>query len=218
MGRPVSQTPGEIRGTLERAAYMISIAESSLADVSLADTDKPGFRRFIKRVPLGTVLVIAPWKYVPALSHPPSLLTQRSYPYLTSINSVLPALIAGNSIILKPSPQTPLAAERFALAWTRAELPVDLLQVAHLSPGLAAFAVAHPKVDFVSFTGSVAGGKVVAQAAAGSGFTGVALEVRPLCGLWAVRSELAMRVCSSVGRTRRMFVRMQNSTILLLNW
>ena len=62
--RPVSQTPGEIRGTLERAAYMISIAESSLADVSLADTDKPGFRRYIKRVPMGVVLVIAPWKCV----------------------------------------------------------------------------------------------------------------------------------------------------------
>ncbi|EPS94294.1 hypothetical protein FOMPIDRAFT_101659 [Fomitopsis schrenkii] len=161
MGRPVSQTPGEIRGTLERAAYMISIAESSLADVSLADTDKPGFRRYIKRVPMGVVLVIAPW----------------NYPYLTSINSVLPALIAGNSVILKPSPQTPLAAERFALAWTRAELPTDLLQVAHLSPELTAFAVSHPKVDFVSFTGSVVAGKAVAQAAAGSGFKGVGLEL-----------------------------------------
>lgn len=59
---PVSQTPGEIRGLLERADYMLSIAESSLSDVSLTDTDKPGFRRFIKRVPLGVMLVIAPWK------------------------------------------------------------------------------------------------------------------------------------------------------------
>lgn len=108
---------------------------------------------------------------------------RHSYPYLTSINSVLPALIAGNSVILKPSPQTPLAAERFALAWTRAGLPTDLLQVVHLSPELTAFAVAHPKVDFVSFTGSVAGGTAVAQAAAGSGFKGVGLEVRSLCGM-----------------------------------
>lgn len=61
--RPVSQVPGEIRGTLERADYMLNIAESALADVSLANTDKPGFRRFIKRVPLGVVLVVAPWKY-----------------------------------------------------------------------------------------------------------------------------------------------------------
>jgi acyl-CoA reductase-like NAD-dependent aldehyde dehydrogenase len=60
--RPVSQNAGEIRGTVERAKYMLSIAESSLADVSLQDTDKPGMRRFIRRTPLGIVLIIAPWK------------------------------------------------------------------------------------------------------------------------------------------------------------
>jgi acyl-CoA reductase-like NAD-dependent aldehyde dehydrogenase len=60
--RPVSQNAGEIRGTIERAKYMLSVAESSLADVGLQDTDKPGFRRFIRRTPLGVVLVIAPWK------------------------------------------------------------------------------------------------------------------------------------------------------------
>ena len=59
--------PGEVRGFLDRADYMLSIAESALSDVSLADTDKPGFKRYIKRVPLGVVLVIAPWKY----AHPP---------------------------------------------------------------------------------------------------------------------------------------------------
>lgn len=62
MGRPVSQGAGEVRGTIERANYMLDIAESALQDVSLTDTDKPGFRRFIKRTPLGVVLVIAPWK------------------------------------------------------------------------------------------------------------------------------------------------------------
>lgn len=162
MGRPVSQGAGEVRGTLERAEYMLSIAESCLADVSLEDTDKPGFRRFIQRTPLGVVLVIAPW----------------NYPYLTSINSVLPALIAGNAVILKPSPQTPLTAERFSLAWTRAGLPQDLLQVIHLSPSLTSFAVQHPSVAFVSFTGSVPGGRAVDQAAASAqDFKGVALEL-----------------------------------------
>jgi acyl-CoA reductase-like NAD-dependent aldehyde dehydrogenase len=61
-GSPIAQNAGEIRGFLDRAAYMLSIASASLADVSLEDTDKPGFRRFIKRTPLGVVLVIAPWK------------------------------------------------------------------------------------------------------------------------------------------------------------
>ncbi|KAI0764146.1 NAD-aldehyde dehydrogenase [Trametes elegans] len=162
MGRPVSQVPGEIRGTLERANYMLSIAESALADVSLADTDKPGFRRFIKRVPLGVVLVVAPW----------------NYPFLVMINSVLPALIAGNAVIIKPSPQTPLAAERLASAFHKAGVPRDLLQVIHLSPELTSAAVKHPLVDFVSFTGSVSGGRAVDIAAAeAEGFKGVGLEL-----------------------------------------
>jgi acyl-CoA reductase-like NAD-dependent aldehyde dehydrogenase len=101
-----------------------------------------------------------------------------SYPYLTSINSVLPAIIAGNTVLLKPSPQTPLTAERLSLALHRAGLPGNVLQVLHLSPPLTTFVVQHPLVDFVSFTGSVAGGHLVEKAAVEApGFKGVALEV-----------------------------------------
>ncbi|KZS95332.1 succinate semialdehyde dehydrogenase [Sistotremastrum niveocremeum HHB9708] len=162
MGRPVAQNAGEIRGTLERAKYMISIAESSLADVPLTDTDKPGFRRYIRREAVGVVLIIAPW----------------NFPYLTSINSVLPALIAGNAVILKPSPQTPLTGERFAQAFYNAGLPKDLLITLHLTPELTQYAVQHPLVNFVSFTGSVAGGRAVERAAAqAKTIKGVALEL-----------------------------------------
>ncbi|ESK97711.1 aldehyde dehydrogenase [Moniliophthora roreri MCA 2997] len=162
MGRPISQCPGEVRGFLDRADYMLSIAQSSLADVGLEDTDKPGFKRYIKRVPLGVVLVIAPW----------------NFPYLVSINSVLPALVAGNAVIFKPSPQTPLTAERFALALTRAGVPKDIIQVIHMSPSLSSFAISHPGVNFVSFTGSVVGGRSVEEAAVKApGFKGVALEL-----------------------------------------
>ncbi|KAL5638943.1 hypothetical protein ACGC1H_003345 [Rhizoctonia solani] len=161
MGRPVSQNAGEIRGTVERAKYMLSIAEQSLAPVELKDTDKPGFKRYIKREPLGVVFVIAPW----------------NFPYLTKINSVLPAIIAGNSVILKPSPQTPLTAHRLQSAFEKAGLPADVFLVTHLSPELTAHLVEHPKVDFVSFTGSVANGKAVAQSAVKTGFKGVALEL-----------------------------------------
>ena len=168
---------------MDRARYMISIAESCLADVSLKDTDKPGFKRYIKRTPLGVVLVIAPWKsvslYLPN-GTPAPILTARSlsYPYLVSINVVLPAIIAGNSVLLKPSPQTPLTAERFALALTRAGVPSTVIQVVHLSPKLTEYAIKHPKVDFVSFTGSVTGGKFVQEVAShADGFKGVALEV-----------------------------------------
>ncbi|KAF8908592.1 succinate semialdehyde dehydrogenase [Gymnopilus junonius] len=162
MGRPVSQGAGEIRGFLERAKYMLDIASSSLADVTLESTDKPGFRRYIKRDPLGVVLVIAPW----------------NYPYLVSINSVLPAIIAGNAVVFKPSPQTPLTAERFALALTRAGVPEHVIQVVHMSPELVKHAIDNHDIDFVSFTGSVVGGRSVAQTAANAhGFKGVALEL-----------------------------------------
>ena len=164
---------------MERAGYMLDIAQESLGDVSLSSTDKPGFRRFIKRVPLGVVLVIAPWKYVPPLPLLPQQTThQTSFPYLTSINSVLPALIAGNAVILKPSPQTPLTAERFASALYKAGVPQDLIQVIHMSPELVNHTIAHPSIDFVSFTGSVSGGRAVAEASAvAPGFKGVGLEL-----------------------------------------
>ncbi|KIY70852.1 succinate semialdehyde dehydrogenase [Cylindrobasidium torrendii FP15055 ss-10] len=162
IGRPISQGAGELRGTLERADYMISVAEAALADTPLTDTDKPGFRRYIKRVPLGVILVIAPW----------------NYPFLTTVNSVLPGIIAGNAVLLKPSPQSPLAAERFALALTKAGVPADIIQVLHLSPELVKHTVEHPSVKFVSFTGSVAGGQAIEEAATASkSFKSVALEL-----------------------------------------
>ncbi|KIJ67250.1 hypothetical protein HYDPIDRAFT_107992 [Hydnomerulius pinastri MD-312] len=162
IGRPVTQTPGEIRGFLSRAEYMLSIAESSLSDVSLKDSDAPGFRRYIRREPLGIVFVVAPW----------------NFPYLVSINSVLPAIVAGNAVLLKPSPQTPLVAERFADALHKAGVPKDIIQVLHLSPSLTSYVVQHSLVDFVSFTGSVVGGQAVDRAAVeAAGFKGVALEL-----------------------------------------
>ncbi|KAG2136749.1 succinate semialdehyde dehydrogenase [Suillus cothurnatus] len=153
MGRPADQCWGEFRGFLQRAAYMVDIAESY---------NQPGFSRSIKRVPLGVILVIAPW----------------NYPYLVMINSVLPALIAGNAVILKPSPQTPLTAVRFKEALNNAGFPTDLIQVVHLSPPLTRYVVQHKLVDFVVFTGSVAGGKAIETAAvAADGFKGVGLEL-----------------------------------------
>ncbi|KAJ6486713.1 succinate semialdehyde dehydrogenase [Mycena sanguinolenta] len=162
MGRPTSQGAAEVRGFLERAKYLLSIAESSLSDITLEDTDKPGFRRFIKRVPLGVVLVVVPW----------------NYPYLTAVNSVFPAILAGNTVLLKASPQTPLSAERFALCLHRAGVPKDVMIVLHLPPKLTTQVIQSPLVNFVSFTGSVVAGRAVDEAAVtASGFKGVALEL-----------------------------------------
>ena len=85
MGRPIRYGKGEVAGTLYRARHMIAIAGTALADVDCKDTDLPGFRRFMKKTPLGPILVIAPW----------------NYPMLCTVNSVLPAILAGNTVILK---------------------------------------------------------------------------------------------------------------------
>ncbi len=158
MGRPVAQTPGEVGGFEERARYMIGIAGEALADVRPAP--KAGFTRFIRREPLGTVLVLSPW----------------NYPYLTAVNAVIPALMAGNVVLLKHAEQTALCAERLAEAARAAGLPEGVFQALHLTHEAVGAMLRAGAVDFVAFTGSVAGGRAVSQAAAAS-FTGVGLEL-----------------------------------------
>src|ERR687898_2653452 len=108
MGRPIRYSPGEVRGFEERARHMIAAAPRALADLDAGP--KQGFRRFIRREPVGVVLVIAPW----------------NYPYLTAVNAVVPALMAGNAVLLKHSHQTPLCAERMEEATEAARLPNGL--------------------------------------------------------------------------------------------
>jgi acyl-CoA reductase-like NAD-dependent aldehyde dehydrogenase len=159
MGRPVRYTPNEIRrGFAERARYMARIAPDALADIPIAPA--PGFTRFIRREPVGVVLAIAPW----------------NYPYLTSVNWVVPAVLAGNSVILKHSAQTPLCAERYAQGFRDAGLPDNVFQFLHAEHDDVNRIVADPRVDFVAFTGSVEGGHAVQRAASGR-FIGVALEL-----------------------------------------
>ena len=148
MGRPVGQCPGEVAGFEERARHMIAIAPEALGDIAVEP--KEGFTRFIRRDPLGVVFVVAPW----------------NYPYLTAVNAVIPALLAGNAVLLKHSHQTPLCAERFAEAFEAAGLPAGLFRHLHLSHAATAKLVGSEGVDFVSFTGSVPGGHAVQEAAA----------------------------------------------------
>jgi acyl-CoA reductase-like NAD-dependent aldehyde dehydrogenase len=158
MGRPARHAPSEIRGFEERARYMLGIAAEALAP--LDPGAKPGFRRSIRRVPLGVVAVVAPW----------------NYPYLTSVNAVLPALAAGNAVVLKHSHQTPLAAERYAEALAAAGLPAGVFQYLHLTHEDTARLLADGRVAGVAFTGSVAGGRAVVQATAAS-FATAGLEL-----------------------------------------
>ncbi len=157
MGRPV-RYGGEIGGVRERANYMADIAATALAPVVVEDS--AAFTREIRREPVGVVFTIAPW----------------NYPFLTAINSVAPALIAGNAVILKHASQTLLAGERLAEALHSAGVPEDVFQNVVLDHATTEALIAERAFGFVNFTGSVGGGKAIERAAAGT-FTGTALEL-----------------------------------------
>jgi acyl-CoA reductase-like NAD-dependent aldehyde dehydrogenase len=158
MGRPV-RFGGEFRGVEERTRYMVGIAETSLADLAPED-DRAGFRRVIRREPIGIVLVIAPW----------------NYPYLTAVNTIVPALVAGNAVLLKHASQTILVGERFQMAADRAGLPPGLFQHLILSHEQTTRILSAGLVDHCNFTGSVVGGRAIERAAAGT-FTTLGLEL-----------------------------------------
>jgi acyl-CoA reductase-like NAD-dependent aldehyde dehydrogenase len=158
MGRPVRYGAGEVRGFEERARYMIGIASPALADIDPGPKD--GFVRYIKRDPVGVVFTIAPW----------------NYPYLTAVNSVIPALMAGNTVVLKHAASTLLVAERFQEAFDRAGMPKGVFQHLVLSHPQVGEIIAAGLASMVCFTGSVAGGKAMEEASAGR-FINVGLEL-----------------------------------------
>ncbi|MFW8595692.1 aldehyde dehydrogenase family protein [Cribrihabitans neustonicus] len=157
MGRPV-RYGGEFGGFNERASHMAKIAKDALADIEVGEDET--FKRYIKRLPHGVVLVVAPW----------------NYPYMTAINTVAPALIAGNTVVLKHATQTLLVGERMAQAFHSAGVPQDVFQNVFLDHDTTSELIANRAFNFVNFTGSVGGGKAMERAAAGT-FTGVGTEL-----------------------------------------
>ncbi|NWO09987.1 aldehyde dehydrogenase family protein [Chromohalobacter salexigens] len=157
MGRPV-RYGGEFGGFEERGSHMAAIAEEALADIAVGEDAT--VKRYIKRIPHGVVLVVAPW----------------NYPYMTAINTVAPALIAGNSVLLKHATQTLLAGERMARAFHSVGVPEAVFQNVFLDHATTSTLLADSAFDFVNFTGSVGGGRAMEQAAAGT-FTGLGLEL-----------------------------------------
>ncbi|RJE24307.1 Aldehyde dehydrogenase [Aspergillus sclerotialis] len=162
MGRPIAYTPVEVNTAIKRSHYLNRISEEVLGEKGTVDGEpESGFRRFIKRKPVGVVLILFAW----------------NYPYLVLVNSLIPAILAGNAVILKPSPQTPTIVEQMAAAFTEAGLPKNVLQYVHcgsLEP--LEKLVRSPLVDHVCFTGSVAGGMAI-QKAASDRFINVGLEL-----------------------------------------
>lgn len=158
MGRPISYSPFEVKGTIERAKGMVELADSSLVDVLVEK--KEGFNRYIKREPLGVVFVVPAW----------------NYPFLIAVNSIVPALLAGNAVVLRHSAQTPLVAEQFAKAFKDAGLPEGIFQYLHLSHADTATFIEDKRISYVAFTGSVSGGYQIQNVAA-KRFIDVGLEL-----------------------------------------
>lgn len=157
MGRPV-RYGGEFKGFNERSNYVANVAAEALAPILIEDS--AAFTRRIEREPHGVVFVIAPW----------------NYPYMTAINTVAPALMAGNTVIIKHAAQTLLVGERMVRAFVEAGVPEDVFQNLFLDHATSEKLIAAGSFNFINFTGSVAGGRAVERAAAGT-FTGMGLEL-----------------------------------------
>ncbi|AWB49423.1 aldehyde dehydrogenase [Gemmobacter aquarius] len=157
MGRP-TRFGGEFGGVNARTDYMAGIAAETLAPKMVEDSDT--FRRYLAREALGVVFIVAPW----------------NYPYLTTINTLVPALIAGNSVVLKASSQTLLVGERMAEAFHAAGVPADVFQNVVLDHATTEALIGARAFGFVNFTGSVGGGVAMEKAAAGT-FTPLGLEL-----------------------------------------
>ena len=159
MGKPIAQSRGEVRGMCDRATQMAGLAEAGLADLVLPA--KEGFERWISREPTGVVVALAAW----------------NYPLLIAINPTVAAVLAGNAVVLKHSSRTPRCAEQIAEAFMQAGAPAGLVTAVHCGHDVAEQMVAHPLAGYVSFTGSVGGGRRIYQAVANRRFIDVGLEL-----------------------------------------
>ena len=157
MGRPI-RYGGEFGGFKERAQYMSEIAEQALQDIEISNDSS--FKRYIKRIPHGLVFVVAPW----------------NYPYMTAINTIAPALIAGNVVALKHATQTLLVGERLVDAFISGGIPKDVFINMYLDHDTTSRLIEENSFDFVNFTGSLRGGIEMERAAAGT-FTPVGTEL-----------------------------------------
>ena len=158
MGRPIGQCGGEMKGFEERARYMIDKSEQALEKVISKKNEE--FDNFISKDPLGTIFIIAPW----------------NYPYNTSVNSIVPSLLSGNTVILKHSSQTPLCAEQLLKAAKSSGLPDGVFQFLHLNHESTSKIISDERIDHVLFTGSVSGGKQVKRSI-GERFINAGLEL-----------------------------------------
>ncbi|KAL8699959.1 MAG: hypothetical protein Q9201_005708 [Fulgogasparrea decipioides] len=168
MGRPIAYGAKEIKTAVIRGEYLLRISDDALKDTE--GEPENGYKRYIRKLPVGPVLILFAWnvsrpQLVPESCASLTLTTQ--YPYLILVNSLIPALLAGNSVILKPSPQTPTIVEHIHEVFLEAGLSPNVIQYFHCgSLQRLENIVKSPRVHLICFTGSVAGGLAVQRAAA----------------------------------------------------
>jgi acyl-CoA reductase-like NAD-dependent aldehyde dehydrogenase len=149
MGKPLAEARREVDTCVDRARAMIGFAPAALAPWS--PPEQAGFRRRITHEPVGVVLDIAAW----------------NYPLLIAVNVVVPAVLAGDSVLVKHAARTPRCADHFADAFAAAGAPADLVLPLAADHEVVARVIGRPEIGYVSFTGSVRGGHEVYREVAG---------------------------------------------------
>jgi succinate-semialdehyde dehydrogenase/glutarate-semialdehyde dehydrogenase len=152
MGKDYRRATYEVAGTVQNAAYFTQEIAQALKTESMGRNAEMQYR------PLGVVAVISPWNYPLAMAN----------------NLLLPALVAGNSVVLKPSEETPLVAELFVKTLNKV-LPENVLQIAH-GGSETGKALVNADINMVAFTGSLAAGKHI-MASAASGLKRLVMEL-----------------------------------------
>lgn len=160
MGKPISQSRGEFERTMvERTGHLCEIAADALADLVLPE--KPGFRRFVRHEPVGVVLDIAAW----------------NYPLAIATNVIVPAVLAGNAVLVKHASQTAMVADQFEQAFLAAGAPPGLVQAMPMDHAATARLIGSRALGYVSFTGSVRGGHEIYRALAQENFIAAGFEL-----------------------------------------
>jgi acyl-CoA reductase-like NAD-dependent aldehyde dehydrogenase len=147
VGKPLQQSRNEVNGSRSRIAWMLDNAVRYLADETMSSSDN--MQEIIKYEPLGVVCNISAW----------------NYPYLVGTNVFIPALLAGNAVLYKPSEYATLTGQHIAILLKEAGVPADVFQLV-VGDGEIGKLLLELPLDGYFFTGSYATGKSIYEAVA----------------------------------------------------
>lgn len=147
-GKPLGESNGELKRALDESSFMIG--EGYRLNGDTVPSHRPHVWAQTVRVPVGPVAAITPW----------------NFPIITPLRKIMPALIAGNTVVLKPSELTSLIALRLVAIMNDAGLPPGVLNLVTGGRETGAALVERPEIRAISFTGSTTAGRKIYEAAA----------------------------------------------------